>query len=101
MQQTITVPIKRLDKTLDMPAYAYVGDAGLDLRAAEDAARALQPPALEKHLAGLQRPDYPFFKVIWYLPAVGAKVGDESLFQQHFPEIVEYLQKAVRRNPVP
>jgi len=37
MQQTITVPIKRLDKTLDMPAYAYVGDAGLDLRAAEDA----------------------------------------------------------------
>ena len=37
MQQTVTVPIKRLDKTLDMPAYAYVGDAGLDLRAAEDA----------------------------------------------------------------
>lgn len=35
--QTISVPIKRLDKTLDMPAYAYVGDAGLDLRAAEDA----------------------------------------------------------------
>ena len=34
---TITVPVKRLDETLDMPAYAYVGDAGLDLRAAEDA----------------------------------------------------------------
>ncbi len=35
--QPIAVPVKRLDKTLDMPAYAYVGDAGLDLRAAEDA----------------------------------------------------------------
>lgn len=33
---TITVPVKRLDETLDMPAYAYVGDAGLDLRSAED-----------------------------------------------------------------
>lgn len=37
MQQPITVPVKRLDKSLDMPAYAYVGDAGLDLRAAESA----------------------------------------------------------------
>ena len=35
--QPIEVPVKLLDKTLDMPAYAYVGDAGLDLRAAEDA----------------------------------------------------------------
>ena len=35
--QTISVPIKRLDKTLEMPTYAYVGDAGMDLRAAEDA----------------------------------------------------------------
>ena len=35
--QPISVPIKRLDDTLDMPAYAYVGDAGLDLRSAEDA----------------------------------------------------------------
>lgn len=34
---TISLPIKRLDKTLDMPAYAYPGDAGLDLRAAESA----------------------------------------------------------------
>ena len=33
----ITVPVKRLDETLDLPAYAYAGDAGLDLRAAEDA----------------------------------------------------------------
>ena len=37
MMQTITVPVKRLDKSLEMPAYAYVGDAGLDLRSAEDA----------------------------------------------------------------
>lgn len=33
----IIVPIKRFDKTLDAPTYAHVGDAGLDLRAAEDA----------------------------------------------------------------
>lgn len=32
----VTVPVKRLDKTLDMPAYAYPGDAGLDLRSAEE-----------------------------------------------------------------
>ena len=37
MMQMITVPVKRLDKSLEMPAYAYVGDAGLDLRSAEDA----------------------------------------------------------------
>lgn len=41
MQQAVTVPVKKLDETLEMPAYAYVGDAGLDLRAAEDAV--LQP----------------------------------------------------------
>ena len=34
--QAITVPVKRLDTSLEMPAYAYVGDAGLDLRSAED-----------------------------------------------------------------
>ncbi len=34
---TVRIPVKRLDEALDMPAYAYVGDAGLDLRAAEDA----------------------------------------------------------------
>lgn len=33
---TVSIPIKRLDESLDMPAYAYAGDAGLDLRAAED-----------------------------------------------------------------
>ena len=37
MQSIVRIPVKRLDKTLDMPAYAYPGDAGLDLRAAEDA----------------------------------------------------------------
>ena len=31
----LSVPVKRLDETLDMPAYAYAGDAGLDLKAAE------------------------------------------------------------------
>lgn len=35
--QPMELPVLRLDKTLDMPAYAYVGDAGMDLRAAEDA----------------------------------------------------------------
>lgn len=33
----LTVPVKRLDESLDMPAYAYPGDAGLDLRSCEDA----------------------------------------------------------------
>ena len=33
----VMLPIKRLDAELDMPAYAYIGDAGLDLRAAEGA----------------------------------------------------------------
>lgn len=37
MQDAIVVPIKKIDQTLEMPAYAYVGDAGLDLRAAEEA----------------------------------------------------------------
>ena len=36
MMQPISVPIKRLDATLDMPAYAYEGDAGLDLKSAQD-----------------------------------------------------------------
>lgn len=33
---TVTVPIKRLDPTVELPQYAYEGDAGLDLRASED-----------------------------------------------------------------
>ena len=32
----VRIPVKRLDASLEMPAYAYAGDAGLDLRAAED-----------------------------------------------------------------
>lgn len=32
----IKLPIKRLDPTVELPSYAYVGDAGLDLRASED-----------------------------------------------------------------
>ena len=32
----IILPIKRLDKSVQLPAYAYQGDAGLDLRSSED-----------------------------------------------------------------
>lgn len=32
---TIDVKIKRLDTSVELPSYAYVGDAGLDLRASE------------------------------------------------------------------
>ena len=32
----ITVPIKRLDPSVELPQYAYAGDAGLDLRSSED-----------------------------------------------------------------
>ena len=35
--QAIAVPIKMLDGELAVPAYAYQGDAGLDLRSAENA----------------------------------------------------------------
>lgn len=34
--QTIPVAVKKLDDGLETPAYAYAGDAGLDLRSAED-----------------------------------------------------------------
>lgn len=34
-QQSIVLPIQRLDPTVELPAYAYQGDAGLDLRSAE------------------------------------------------------------------
>lgn len=33
---TVEVPVRRLDADLPLPAYARPGDAGLDLRAAED-----------------------------------------------------------------
>ena len=35
-QPVIDMPIKRLDPTVELPTYAYEGDAGLDLRASED-----------------------------------------------------------------
>ena len=34
--ETIKLPIKRLDPSVELPSYAYAGDAGLDLRANED-----------------------------------------------------------------
>ena len=33
----VAVSIKRLDDSLELPSYAYPGDAGLDLRASDDA----------------------------------------------------------------
>lgn len=35
-QSTIKLPIKRLDQSVELPTYAYEGDAGLDLRSNED-----------------------------------------------------------------
>lgn len=34
-EDAINLPIKRLDPTVELPSYAYAGDAGLDLRASE------------------------------------------------------------------
>lgn len=34
--ELISLPIKRLDPEVELPAYAYEGDAGLDLRSNED-----------------------------------------------------------------
>ena len=42
----IELPVKRLDPEVELPTYAYKGDAGLDLRSAEDIT--LKP--LERHL---------------------------------------------------
>ena len=36
MSDKIDLRIKRLDPAVELPSYAYVGDAGLDLRANED-----------------------------------------------------------------
>ena len=36
MKAPINIPVKRLDHSLELPAYARMGDAGLDLRAAEN-----------------------------------------------------------------
>ena len=34
--EMVRLPIKRLDPTVELPRYAYAGDAGLDLRSCED-----------------------------------------------------------------
>lgn len=34
--ETVELPIKRLDPAVELPTYAYEGDAGLDLRSNED-----------------------------------------------------------------
>lgn len=44
----IDLPIKRLDPRVDLPSYAYAGDAGLDLRSNEEVD--LEP--LERRLVG-------------------------------------------------
>lgn len=36
MTDYVKLPIVRLDSTVELPSYAYAGDAGLDLRASED-----------------------------------------------------------------
>lgn len=36
MSDIITLPIKRLDPSIELPQYAYSGDAGLDLRSNAD-----------------------------------------------------------------
>ncbi|OUO35466.1 dUTP diphosphatase [Olsenella sp. An290] len=43
---TVSLPVKRLDPTVELPAYAYAGDAGLDLRSNED----VTLPPLERRL---------------------------------------------------
>lgn len=45
-EDRIILPIKRLDEGVELPSYAYEGDAGLDLRSAEDVV--LKP--FERHL---------------------------------------------------
>lgn len=44
----VVVPIKRVDPTVELPSYAYGGDAGLDLRSNEDVVLA----PLERRLVG-------------------------------------------------
>lgn len=36
MSNVVSLPIKRLDPSVELPTYAYEGDAGLDLRSNED-----------------------------------------------------------------
>ncbi len=44
----VDLPIKRLDPSVELPSYAYEGDAGLDLRSSEDVT--LRP--FERRLVG-------------------------------------------------
>lgn len=44
----VVLPIKRLDPTVELPSYAYDGDAGLDLRSNEDVSLA----PFERRLVG-------------------------------------------------
>lgn len=44
----VVVPIKRIDPAVELPSYAYEGDAGLDLRSNEDVVLA----PLERRLVG-------------------------------------------------
>lgn len=44
----VVVPVKRIDPTVELPSYAYEGDAGLDLRSNEDVVLA----PLERRLVG-------------------------------------------------
>ncbi len=44
----VVVPVKRIDPTVELPSYAYEGDAGLDLRSNEDLVLA----PLERRLVG-------------------------------------------------
>lgn len=46
--ENITLPIKRLSPEVELPSYAYSGDAGLDLRSNEDVTLA----PLERRLVG-------------------------------------------------
>ncbi|MCR9036986.1 dUTP diphosphatase [Tractidigestivibacter montrealensis] len=48
IETKLTLPIKRLDPTVELPTYAYEGDAGLDLRSNEDATLA----PFERRLVG-------------------------------------------------
>ena len=47
-ENNVALPIKRLDPSVELPSYAYEGDAGLDLRSNEDVTLA----PLERRLVG-------------------------------------------------
>ena len=53
----LTVSIKRLDPSVELPTYAYEGDAGLDLRANEDVVLAPHERALVSTGLAIAIPD--------------------------------------------